>query len=188
MHWSIDQKISNCKDTQIDEIMNILDIIILLCFIPVLISGYKKGFIRQVISIIALMAGVWIASALGDNVGAWFQPVMEGKCDNPQTMAYLAGFAVTLVAVMLIFLVCGRLIEKIILLAIPDVLNNLLGMLLAAANGILLLCTLYLIFNVLNKIYMFTDLKTAFFSDSLIFPIIESTSNALLPNLLNLFL
>lgn len=168
--------------------MNILDIIIILCFIPILISGYKKGFISQVISIIALLAGVWIASAVGDNVGTWFQPVMEGKCDNPQQMASLAGFAITLVAVLLIFLVCGKLIEKMILLVIPDTLNKLLGLLLAAANGIILLCTLYLVFNVLNNIYMFTDLKTAFFSDSLIFPIIESTSNALLPNLLNLFL
>jgi membrane protein required for colicin V production len=168
--------------------MNILDIIIILCFIPILISGYKKGLISQVISIVGLMAGVWMASALGDNVGAWFKPMMEGHCDDPQGMAYLAGFAVTLVAVLLIFLVFGKLIEKIILLAIPDVINSLLGLALAAVNGTLLLCTLYLIFNVLNKIYMFTDLKTAFFSDSLIFPIIESTSNALLPNLLKLFL
>ena len=92
MHWPIDQKISNCKDTQIDEIMNILDIIIILCFIPILIGGYKKGFINQAISIVALLVGAWTASALASKVSAWFLPMMEGNCDNPQGMAYLAGW------------------------------------------------------------------------------------------------
>lgn len=168
--------------------MNILDIIIMICFIPILISGYKKGFINQTISIIALMTGVWLASVLGDTTGNWFLPMMEGNCDNPQGMAHLAGFAVTLVAVCVIFLLLGKVIENLILLVIPDIINKILGVGLSVANGILLLCVLYLIFNVLNKIYLFTDLKAALFSDSLLFPIIESTANTLLPNLLNILL
>lgn len=35
--------------------MNILDFIILLCFIPAVINGLKKGFIAQVMAIIALV-------------------------------------------------------------------------------------------------------------------------------------
>lgn len=188
MHWPIDQKISNCKDTQIDEIMNILDIIIILCFIPILIGGYKKGFINQAISIVALLVGAWTASALASKVSSWFLPMMEGNCDNPQGMAYLAGFAITLVIAMLVVLLIGKIIEKILEIVIPDIVNKILGLALAAVNGALLLCVLFLIFNVLNKIYMFTDIKGAFFSDSTLFPIIESTTNAILPDILNLFI
>lgn len=188
MHWPIDQKISNCKDTQIDEIMNILDIIIILCFIPILIAGYKKGFISQAISIVALFVGTWVAEASAGQVGSWFLPMMEGNCDNPEGMAYLAGFATTLVIAMLIIFLLGKVVEKLISVVIPDTINKIAGLALAAVNGVLLLCVLFLIFNVLNKIYMFTDMKEAFFSDSALFPIIESTTNAILPNIINLFL
>ena len=188
MHWPIDQKISNCKDTQIDEIMNILDIIIILCFIPILIGGYKKGFISQAISIIALFVGAWVAEASAGKVGAWFLPMMEGNCDNPEGMAYLAGFATALVIAMFIILLLGKIVEKLISAVIPDIINKIAGLALAAVNGVLLFCVLFLIFNILNKIYMFTDLKEAFFSDSTLFPIIESTTNAILPNIINLFI
>ncbi len=168
--------------------MNILDIIIILCFIPILIGGYKKGFINQAISIIALLLGTWIASAFAGKVGAWFLPMMEGNCDNPQGMAYLAGFAITLVIVMLVVLLLGKIIEKLLAIVIPDIVNKILGLALAAVNGVLLVCVLFLIFNVLNQIYMFTDLKEAFFADSMIYPVIESTTNAILPNLINMFI
>ena len=168
--------------------MNILDIIILICCIPILISGYKKGFISQAVSIIALMAGVWVASALGEDVGSWFLPIMEGNCDDPQNMANLAGFAVTLVVTLVIVMLLGKLVGKIILWVVPDVLDKGLGLILSAVNGIILFCTLYMIFTILNRIYMFTDMKGAFFSDSVIFPMIESTTNTLLPNFLNMFI
>lgn len=44
--------------------MNILDIILLLCLIPALFSGLKKGFIAQVIAIIALVLGSFACCAL----------------------------------------------------------------------------------------------------------------------------
>lgn len=168
--------------------MNILDIIILICCIPILISGYKKGFISQIVSIIALMAGVWAAAGIGEDAGSWFLPMMEGSCDDPQNMATLAGFAVTLAVTSVIVMLCGKLVGKIIMWVVPDTLNKILGLILSVANGAVLFCTLYLIFMILNKIYLFTDMKGAFFSDSLIFPFIESTTNALLPDFLNMFI
>lgn len=179
-------KISNGKYTNFDEIMNILDVIIILCCCPMLISGYKKGLINQIISIIALMTGIWIAHGLGDSVGGWITPLVEDNCENPEKVAYIGGFAITFVAVCLIFLFGGKFIEKILLFVIPDWINKLLGLVLAAINGILLLCILYYVFQVLNYVYVFTDLKAAFFSDSVLFPIIESTANALLPNIVNI--
>jgi membrane protein required for colicin V production len=166
--------------------MNILDIIILIFSIPVIISGYKKGFIRQVITIIGLLVGSWIASGLGDNVGEWFMPLTKSS-SNPQGMASLMGFATVLVAVLLIFWLAGRIVEKIILIVVPDFVNKILGVLLSIANGILLLCVLYLIFELLNKIYFFPDLMEVVES-SLFYPIIESTAKTLLPNILNFLL
>ena len=188
MHWSTDQKISNCKDTQIDEIMNILDIIILTCIIPILISGYKKGFINQTISIIALIAGVWTAYALGGQVGDMFMPMMEGNCDDPKLTSCLAGYAAVFVVVLVIFLLIGIPVRKLFRLIIPETLDKILGTILSAVNGLFLLCALYVIFTFLNNIYMLADLNDALFTESVIYPMIESTAGTLFPNISNLIL
>lgn len=162
--------------------MNILDVIILICCLPILIDGYRKGFIRQAISIFALLIGVWIAGKLGDNVGGWVYPAFE-KCDQPEHMANLAGFAIVLVVSLLSIGLIGKLAEKIILIVVPGWVNTLLGVVLAACQALLLLSVLFYIFQILNKIYFFTDLKSALFADSTFLPMIESFAEALLPSI-----
>lgn len=163
--------------------MNILDIIIILCCCPVLISGYKKGFINQVISIVALLGGIWIASAFDQTVGEWIRPMIEDKCDNPEMVAYVIGYGLTFLVACIVLSLIGKLIEKIFVEVIPDWINKTLGLAMGVINGILLVCTLFLVFDVLNKIYFLTDMNQSVFTDSLLFPIIESTSNAIMPNL-----
>lgn len=162
--------------------MNILDVIILICCLPVLIDGYKKGFIRQAISIFALLIGVWVASKLGDSVGTWVYPLFE-NCDQPEHLANLAGFAIVLIAALLSIGLIGRIVEKLILIVVPSWCNTLLGVVLAALQAMLLLSVLFYIFQILNKIYFFSDLKSALFADSTLFPMIESFAEALLPSI-----
>ena len=163
--------------------MNILDIIIILCCCPLLIGGYKKGFISQVISIVSLMGGVWIASALKETVGGWIVPLIEDKCDSPEMVAYVLGFGLTFLIACTVLSLAGKLVEKVFAEVIPEWIDKTLGLILAAVNGVLLVCTLYLMFDVLNKIYFFTDVNQALFTDSMLFPIIESTSNTIMPDL-----
>ena len=145
--------------------MNILDIIIILCCCPIMISGYKKGFINQAMSIVALIAGSWIAYALSSN---------------------LIQLAIIFVVVCVAVFVAGKLIEKIFQWVVPEVIDKYSGFILGAINSIILLSTLYLLFLVLNKLFLLTDIKGAFFSESLLFPLIKSTADTLLPNILTL--
>lgn len=168
--------------------MNILDIIILICVIPILISGYKKGFINQAISLIALIVGAWTAYALADQVGNLFMPMMEGGTNDPRITAGLAGFASVFVAILVIFLLAGILVRKLFSAIIPETLDKVLGIFLSVVNGLFLLCTLYMLFNFLNNIYMLADINDALFTDSTIYPIIESTAKTLFPNISNLAL
>lgn len=168
--------------------MNILDIIILTCIIPILISGYKKGFINQAISIIALIVGAWTAYALSGQVGELFMPIMEGGPNDPKITSSLAGYATVFVVMLIIFMLVGMLIKKLFSLIIPETLDKILGIILSAVNGLFLFCALDVIFKFLNKAYMLADINNALFTDSTIYPIIESTSNMLFPNILNLIL
>lgn len=167
--------------------MNILDIIILICMFPILINGYKKGLMNQLISIASLTAGVWAAYVSGNTVGEWIMPMMEGKCENPENIAYLGGFAITLTVVCVACLLIGRPLEKLLLIIIPKSINRTLGLVLSVANGAVLTCTLFLIFRILNKIYYFTDFKEAVFSESLLLPYIEDLTSTIFPNILKIF-
>ena len=158
-------KISIRKYTHFDEIMNILDLIIILCCCPIMISGYKKGAINQVMSIVALIAGSWVAYALADT---------------------LVQFAIYFVIVCAVVFIGGKIIEKIFQWVVPEVIDRYAGFILGAINSIILLSTLYLLFLVLNNMFLLTDIKGAFFSNSLLFPVIESTAQTLLPNILNI--
>ncbi len=163
--------------------MNILDIIILLCSLPILIDGYKKGFVRQAISILALLIGVWIASGLGDNVGSWIHPALEGKCDRPHEMANMMGFAIMFGIVLASLGIIGRIVERLIMIVVPEWCNKVLGLSLALCNVLLTCCIFFLIFNLLENIYDFLPSDSSLFADSAIYPMIESLTNAILPNI-----
>ena len=145
--------------------MNILDIIIILCCCPIMIRGYKKGFVNQAISIIALIVGSWVAYALASN---------------------LVQLAVFFVIVCIVTFAVGKIIEKIFQWVVPEIIDKYAGFILGAFNSIILLSTLYMLFLVLNKLFFLTDANGSFFTDSLLFPIIESTAHSLLPDILNI--
>lgn len=166
--------------------MNILDVIILLCCCPLLISGYKKGFINQALSIVTLIAAAWTASGYGDIASEWVRPMIEGKCDKPEQISHIIGIAITFIIVCLSLHLVSALIEKLLLVIIPEWINKILGIVMAVANSLILSSTLLLVFQVINKIFLLTDLKSALFTESALFPIIESTSQALLPNILKI--
>ena len=107
--------------------MNILDVIILLCCCPLLISGYKKGFINQALSIVTLIAAAWTASGYGDIASEWVRPMIEGKCDKPEQISHIIGIAITFVIVCLSLHLVSALIEKLLLVIIPEWINKILG-------------------------------------------------------------
>lgn len=165
--------------------MNILDVIIILALCPILINGYKKGFINQALSIVALITGAWLASSFGSSLGRWMYPMFEGISGSPETIAFLGGFTIIFVLVCIVFILLDKKIEELILKVVPERVNSTLGLTFGFVNALLLFCVLFLLFQVLNSIFLFADVKGAFFADSFLFPVIESTAQTVLPNLLN---
>ena len=75
--------------------MNILDIILLLCFIPAVISGLRKGFIAQVVAIISLVLGIWLSVRFASAAGAWLGQWIEAS----QQLLNVISFAVIFIVV-----------------------------------------------------------------------------------------
>ena len=161
--------------------MTILDVILLLCCIPVLIRGFKKGFLNQLFSIIALLAGVWTAYILADIPAQWFLPAFKENTGNPEQMAQLAGFATCLVVTITGFSLLGTFLEKVLHLVIPDWIDHILGVILSAVSTAILLGVLLLIFESLNSIYFFMDPKNEIFADSMLYPAIKTIAEIIFP-------
>jgi len=98
--------------------MSYIDIVILL---PALWFGYKgftHGLIRELVSLLALIIGIYAAFAFTNLVAEWI-------C-NPAIPKEVY-FAITFIGVLIAVFVLGKFVERIIKLVIPEFVNNLFG-------------------------------------------------------------
>ena len=51
--------------------MAILDIVLLLCFIPAIVTGISKGFVKQVIDFVAILLAAWAAFRFSTVLAGW---------------------------------------------------------------------------------------------------------------------
>ena len=133
--------------------MNILDAIILLCLIPAVIQGLRKGFISQVTSIISIVVGVWAAANFTGVVVEWISKYFEAT----EQLIHLAAFAIILVAAILALALVGKLIESILKLTLLGWVNKLLGIIFSALKATLIIG---LALSLINSIALISGLIT----------------------------
>ena len=159
--------------------MSIVDIILLICFVPALISGIRKGFISQVISIVSLIGGVWVSYEFSEPVGAWLSQYIE----TTENVLKLISFIIIMIAVFAGLALVGKLLEGIINFVMLGWVNKLLGVVFALLKtglivglAIMLFCSLnnslHLVSDeVLAESVLFTPLKNAAYT---VFPYLKS--------------
>lgn len=157
--------------------MNALDIIILLCFIPALIQGYRKGFISQAAAIVGLLAGVWMSFEFASKVSAWLSEWIK----TSEQVLNVISFAVILLIVILVLNVLGNLLEKIIKVIMLGWLNRLLGIALSVIQCWLILGILIIMFNSLNETFEFVE--EAKLAESVLYTPLKETVDTFFPYL-----
>lgn len=129
--------------------MSILDVILLICFIPALIQGLKKGFISQVISIASIIIGIWASSRFADAVSEWLAKYITAS----EQVLKVASFALILIAVILALAAVGKLLEGIFKMVTLGWLNRLLGLVFSLVKTSLLIGLLIMVFTSLNDTF-----------------------------------
>lgn len=157
--------------------MNILDIILLICFVPAIIQGIRKGFIAQAISIISIIVGIWASSRFANVVSAW---VGQHITASEQVLKIVA-FALILVAVFLVLAAAGKLIEGMFKLVMLGWLNKLLGVVFALLKTALIVGLLIIAFTSLNETFHFV--KEATLNDSVLYPPLKKIAFDVFPYL-----
>ena len=133
--------------------MNILDIILLICFIPAAIQGFQKGFISQVIAIISIIEGVWLSVQFASEVTVWLAQYIQGS----EQVLKVVSFALIFIAVIAGLALLGRLVEGTVKLIMLGWLNRLLGILFSFLKCGLIVGLVIMAFSSLNSTFHFVE-------------------------------
>ncbi len=107
--------------------MNYLDVVILIPLAWFAYKGFNHGFIREVVSLGALILGLY-SLRYTDQVAATIN-----NDQIPEQVYYVITFLIVLIAVFLL----GKMAERLIKLLIPDVVNSVAGALFGACKVVL---------------------------------------------------
>ena len=104
--------------------MAILDIVILLCFIPAIVSGISKGFVKQVIDFVAILLAAWAAFRFSTMLSEWLGTYVT----LDPTVLKVICFVLIAIVVALILNLIGVLITKALQKLSLGFFNRLLGL------------------------------------------------------------
>lgn len=160
--------------------MNILDIILLICFVPAVVQGFRKGFISQVIAIISIIAGVWLSVQFASPVTAWLAQYIQGS----EQVLKVVSFALIFIAVAAGLAILGKLIEGTVKLIMLGWLNRLLGVTFSLIKAGLIVGLAIMAFCSLNNTFNFVSEETL--SQSVLFPPLKNMAYTVFPYLKDL--
>lgn len=155
--------------------MNILDIIILICLIPAIIQGLRKGLISQVISIASIFVGVWSSVKFANLTSQWLAQYVSAS----EQILKITAFILIMVGVFFILAMIGKLLEATIKLIMLGWVNRLLGMVFALMKCALILGLITLAFTSLNNTFGFV--KPEYLADSILYPLLKDFADSTFP-------
>ena len=156
MHSGSDPNFSIRKYRHFKAIMSIVDIILLICFIPAVVQGFRKGFISQVIAIVSIILGAWLSFRFASAVSEWLAQYIQGS----EQILKLIAFALILIAVIAGLALLGKLIEGTFKLVMLGWLNRLLGVLFSLLKAGLIVGLIIMAFCSLNNTFGFVSEET----------------------------
>ncbi len=130
--------------------MTVIDIVILVILAAGMILGYRKGFFKQLSSVLGLVVGLFVARALYVMVGEYLAPHLGTSESVAQILAFLIIWAV----VPLLLYVAATMLTKALDIVHLGIINRFGGALLG-----MFLCILWI--GLLIHILQFVDTQDA---------------------------
>ena len=157
--------------------MNILDIILLVCFIPAIFQGIRKGFIAQAVSIISIILGIWASARFSDIVSDWIAQYITAS----DQVLKLVSFGIILVLVFLALAALGKALEGVFKLVMLGWLNKLLGVVFALLKTGLIVGLVIMAFSSLNDNFKFV--QESVLNESILYPPLKKIAFEVFPYL-----
>lgn len=161
--------------------MNFTDIILIICFIPAIVRGLTKGFVEQLVALLSIFLGVWLAYRFGGQLSAWATPYLHA---DPRIMNIVCFTVVVIVAIVILFLI-GKVITGVIKIVMLGWLNRLLGLVFAMLKAALIIGLLIILFDTLNSTLGMVDAGQL--ESSVLYPWLRDFADTAFPYLKKLF-
>jgi len=134
--------------------MSTPDIIILIFFIPAIIRGVQKGFIAQVMSLTALILGVWLSFHFSEIICEALEPHLPGVSGM---VLQVIGFLILFLIVAVLLFLAGKLIKGILKMACLGWVDWALGIVFSMLTAALVMGLFIILFDSLNLRFGFVS-------------------------------
>ena len=148
--------------------MNYLDIIIAIALFLFGFKGFRKGFIIEVVTLLAFGVGIYGAMNFSDFTATHLQDFMEINPKYLNTIAFILTFILLVIFVNII----GRIVSNAVKAMNLSFFNKLGGLVFGVAKGVLLCSVLVM---VLNNFQLIGVVKPEVREQSKLYPYIEKT-------------
>ena len=155
--------------------MAILDIILLLCFIPAIVTGISKGFVRQVIDRVAILAAAWAAFHFSQILGPWLGQYITL---DPSILNVVSFVLIAIVVAVILHLI-GSLITNAMKALSLGFVNRLLGLVFGVLKVALILGLLILLFETLNSSLQIVKPEAT--ANAVVYNALKNAANAIFP-------
>lgn len=157
--------------------MNVLDIVILLLFLPGIIRGISKGFIEQAVSLAGIVASVWLAFRFSSLVSEKLSTYINVS----DTVLKIISFIVILIAVSIVVFIVAKLLTGLFKMANLGWMNRLLGFIFAVALSAVLISVVIVLFDTVNV--KFELVKSPVLTESVLYGALRDLGYAVFPYL-----
>lgn len=136
----------------------LLDILTILLFAVIVFLGFKRGFVKTVLSSAHLLLTILITYLLAPPVTSWVRDAFVGSPEGgaeelaSKALAVMIGYALTFVLSFVILTVVTWLLCKVLTLPVLKQCDKVLGILLGVLSGFVAVCFVSTMIWVLLKI------------------------------------
>lgn len=160
--------------------MNIFDIIIGVLLLFAFVRGIMKGFFAEVASLVAIIAGVFVAIHNAHYLEGYL--ASASYIDWSDETNRIVAFAVTFLMVVLVVIVIGKILTKIADITALGMLNKLLGGVFGTLKIALILSVVFTFFGSINSTIPFVKQETL--DESILYNPVKKIAPALFPSII----
>ena len=160
--------------------MGTLDIILLCCFIPAVVTGILKGFIEQATNLVAIICSAWAAFKFATLLADW----MAGFLTVDEKLLRIIAFIIIVILVAILLISLGKLISKALGALSLGWLDRLLGLIFSLFKALLIIGTIIFLLEGLNEQWHIFNPDSV--NDSIVYSAIREAAGKILPFLKSL--
>ena len=155
--------------------MNYIDIILAILLVLAAISGFRNGLITEVVSLAALVLGIWGAIEFSYVTSDFLVENLNIQSDHLGIISFIITFIVIIILVHIV----GNVINKMVETMMMGFINKLAGLVFGVLKAALILSIILLVFDFIDEDVKILSEKTK--SESRMYAPIRDFAPSLLP-------